>query len=63
MRIFIMEFATVMRGVGVFALLLFGTTAAVWGLGERQFIILVIAIIAVSAPESLDKLPFGPNKD
>jgi len=42
--------------------IVFAGLTAQYGLGERELLLLIVAIVAVSAPESLDKLPVGPNK-
>jgi hypothetical protein len=58
-----MNWQTAIRALGILSLIVFGGLTAQYGLGERELFLLVVAIIAVSAPESLDRLPFGPNKE
>jgi hypothetical protein len=58
-----MEWQTAIRGLGIGALIIFAALTTQYGLDNRSLLLLVIAIIAVVAPESLDSLPFRPNKE
>jgi hypothetical protein len=58
-----MKWQTAIRALGIIALIVFAGLTAQFGLDNRSLLLLVVAIIAVVAPESLDSLPFGPNKE
>jgi len=58
----IMKWQTAIRALGIIALIVFAGLTAQYGLDNRSLLLLVIAIIAVVAPESRDSLPIGPNK-
>jgi hypothetical protein len=58
----IMNWQIAIRALGIVSLIVFAGLTAQYGLGERELLLLIVAIVAVSAPESLDKLPVGPNK-
>ena len=57
-----MKWQTAIRALGIVALIVFAGLTAQYGLDNRSLLLLVIAIVAVVAPESLDSLPIGPNK-
>jgi hypothetical protein len=58
-----MNWQIAIRALGIVSLIVFAGLTAQYGLGERELLLLIVAIVAVSAPESLDKLPVGPNKE
>ena len=58
-----MKWQTLVRLVGMITLVAFGVLAAEYGLGNRELLMLVAAIVAIVAPEALDELPWGPNKE
>ena len=58
-----MQWHIAVRIVGVVALIAFAILTSFYGIGDREMLLLVIAVVAVVAPEALSDLPFGPNKD
>ena len=58
-----MKWQTLVRLVGMITLVAFGVLAAEYGLGNRELLMLVVAIIAIVTPEALDELPWGPTKE
>lgn len=57
-----MEHDTILRAVGVAGIVAAYAAFALTNIGRYSLIIALTAIIALVAPEVLDKLPFGPNK-
>lgn len=58
-----MEWDTTLRIVGVIALVAFAVLSAQFDVGNRALLLLIVGLIAVVAPEGLDRLPFGPDKE
>jgi hypothetical protein len=57
-----MKWHTALRIGGIAGVVGLGLVAAKFGLSQSELAILAGALIALVAPEALDKLPFGPSK-
>jgi hypothetical protein len=57
-----MKWDTALRLGGIAGVIILGLIAARFGLGQNQLTILIGAIVALVAPDVIDKLPFGPSK-
>lgn len=57
-----MDWDTILRIIGVIALMAFAAVIAVYDVGNRSLLLLIVGLIAVVMPEALDNLPFGPDK-
>ncbi|WLW38143.1 hypothetical protein [Halorubrum tailed virus BLv36] len=57
-----MKWETALRVGGIVGVISLGFVAAEFGLSENELLILIGALVALVAPEALDKLPFGPSK-
>ena len=58
-----MKWDTLLRIVGVLALVGFAVLEGQLELGNRALLLLVVGVIAIVMPEALDMLPFGPSKE
>ena len=57
-----MKWETALRIGGIAGVISLGFVAAEIGLSQSELVILIGALVALVAPEALDKLPIGPNK-
>lgn len=57
-----MKWETALRVGGIVGVVGLAFVAAEFGLSQSELVILIGALIALVAPEALDKLPIGPNK-
>ena len=57
-----MKWETALRVGGIVGVISIGLVAAEIGLSPSELVILIGALVALVAPEALDKLPVGPSK-
>lgn len=57
-----MKWHTTLRIGAIAGVVGLGVVAAKFGLSQSELAILAGALIALVAPDALDKLPFGPSK-
>lgn len=57
-----MKWETALRIGGIVGVVGLGFVAAEFGLSQSELVILIGALVALVAPEALDKLPVGPSK-
>ena len=57
-----MKWDTALRVGGIVGVISIGLVAAEFGLSQSELVILIGALVALVAPEALDKLPVGPSK-
>ena len=57
-----MKWETALRVGGIVGVISIGLVAAEIGLSQSELVILIGALVALVAPEALDKLPVGPSK-
>ena len=57
-----MKWETALRVGGIVGVISLGFVAAELGLSQSELVILIGALVALVAPEALDKLPVGPSK-
>ena len=57
-----MKWDTALRVGGIVGVISLGLVGGEFGLSQSELAILIGALVALVAPEALDKLPVGPSK-